>query len=176
MLLNVLGFLWDSIGFLCRAVFVSAGVLGWVIAIALPAVALPNLWRVLGILWGVFVVWVIVALSEYGFWFLVIVGLGISWCLQFLADLPDGSSATAPGKGKRKRKRKGRVDWLERWATLHSAADGTARWRRPRLRRGRFGLRPNPVRCAVCTRRPCVCNGRRNFRGGEGSGRRPAGF
>lgn len=113
--------------------------------------------------------------------------------------------------GKRKGgKRKGRrrADWIEKWTRIHSAALGTSRWRRPRLRRGRFGLRPNPVRCAVCARRPCVCKVaelgprggasivgvrgaveqfaseglggepgfRRTFRGGAGSGRRPAGF
>lgn len=151
---------------------------------AIPPLYVRPPWTdFVGFLMGASYVWAVWALSDYVV-FILVVGVLIlgyvlltpgdedaAWArMELMGTLPAGArrprsvsekgarrprSVLISEKGKRKRRRAG---WIEKWARIHSAALGTSRWRRPRLRRGRFGLRPNPVRCAVCTRRPCVCN------------------
>ena len=142
--------------------------------------------------------------------FLFIVGFailvflyGCGWLLGAAADWLDSAAADRPATADRPAADRPRAVWLGKWDRIRSAAFGTARWRRPRLRRGRFALRPNRAaaeaprfQCAVCARRPCVCNvvgvraaveqsaseglgcerGFRHTFRGAGSGRRPAGF
>ena len=153
--------------------------------------------------------------------------LGCWWLLNLFADclltvanrLDESALAGRPAANRARADESAhprRAVWIEKWARIHSAALKTTRWRLRRLRRGRFALRPNRaphggrsgICCAVCARRPCVCNVvelgprggasivgvrgaveqsaseglgcepgfRRTFRGGAGSGRRPAGF